>query len=164
VSPETSPPSESHEPISRWTRVFVWSFLAAFVICAVAGIEAFPFTGFRLFSHLRTPHDHTWAARLLDSSGRERSVHPGDLPGGQRGFILVARGMDSVSAEQRDADCRAWVAAVRSAGRDVAAFEVYAVDQPLLPRRGEHPALAPVLRLRYTCSGTPMRALPARGA
>ena len=38
----------------RGIRVFVWIFLAAFMICGAAGIEAWPLTGFRLFSHLRT--------------------------------------------------------------------------------------------------------------
>jgi hypothetical protein len=42
-----------HPSPPAWTRRFVAVFLAAFVVCGIFGLEAWPLTGWRLFADAR---------------------------------------------------------------------------------------------------------------
>jgi hypothetical protein len=78
------------EGTPRWAAWFVGLFLSAFVICAVGGIEAWPLTGWRLFSHLRYEHQTSWRAAGVDSSVggghplRDVASRPGPTPPDRR--------------------------------------------------------------------------------
>src|ERR671930_995812 len=91
----------------RWARWFVWTFLTAFVVCGTVGIEAWPLSGFRLFSHLRSPHQTTWQAYAV-AGGRESRVPFNRLPAGDRGFTLLMKTFGSLSRERQLATCRTW--------------------------------------------------------
>jgi hypothetical protein len=86
------------------TRFFVWAFLAVFAVCGLAGIEAWPFSGFRLFSHVRTDQVAGWEVMAVDRDGGERPVVVGD-----RSWLHVAAGMEDLPDDERLAVCRAWV-------------------------------------------------------
>jgi hypothetical protein len=129
-----------------WARWYVGLFLAAFIVCGAAGIEAWPLTGFRLFSHARSPHQHTWQAFSSDTAGRETHLAFAKLPAGHGGFTLVMSRFDTLPPPEQRAICRAW-----ASGANAAMVLIYRVDWDLLPRRNGRPAGRPVRTLVYRC-------------
>jgi hypothetical protein len=128
------------------------AFLTAFIVCGLAGIEAWPLTGFRLFSHLRHEETVSWERSAVDADGRERAVTFAGLPDGYRSFVLVVKSFQASPKDQRDAMCRTWVDGLRRLDGGVRAMRVYEVDRSLLPRRDGHSAAEPKKRLVFTCS------------
>ena len=110
------------------TRAFVWAFLALFALCGLAGIEAWPFSGFRLFSHVRTDQVAGWEVTLVDGSGAERPA-----PLGAGSWLHVAAGMERLPDAERLAVCRAWA---RGAGVEVRVYRTWSpIDGGSPPRR-----------------------------
>jgi hypothetical protein len=140
------------EAVPRRTRWFVWAFLVAFVVCGLAGIEAWPLTGFRLFSHLRHEQATTWERTMIGSDGRERPITFARLSDGYRSFVLVVRSFPSKTKTERDGMCRDWVTGLRGLDQTVTGMRVYRLDQSLLPREGDRPAAPPARTLLFTCS------------
>jgi hypothetical protein len=152
---EIATPTVQRAP--RWARVFVWSFLATFVVCGVVGIEAWPFTGFRLFSHLRYEHQTEWQAFAVSPEGRESRLRLSRFPGGYNGFPLIMKSFTSRGPRDRADMCQAWaVAAYGLRGRTLA-IRIYAIDRHLEPRQGHAPAAPPIRALAYTCPGAIVR-------
>ncbi|HKZ75754.1 MAG TPA: hypothetical protein VJ259_03740 [Actinomycetota bacterium] len=50
----------TREDVPLRIRAVVAVFLSAFLVCGLAGVEAWPLSGFRLFSHLRTDRPEGW--------------------------------------------------------------------------------------------------------
>ena len=134
-----------------WTRWFVGLFLGAFVVCALAGIEAWPLTGWRLFSHLRHEHRTTWQAFAVDASGGETRVSFARLPAAYHGFTLIVSQFGSLPPGRRTENCRTWAAAVRTSGEDVATLRIYRLDWNLVPRKDGRPAVPPTRTLELEC-------------
>ena len=71
--------------MGRGVRAFVAVFLTVFVACGLLQVEAWPFSGWTLFSHLRTDEVRGWLATGVDADGVERpvpfSIVPRRLPG-----------------------------------------------------------------------------------
>jgi hypothetical protein len=139
----------------RWARPFVTSFLAAFLACGLAGIEAWPLTGFRLFSTLRTRYVVSWEARAVLAGGEERPIPFGRLPPSHRAFGLLAGSLAELPRESRDAACAVWAADLRALGWRLEAIRVYRVERDLLPRAEGRAASRPVATLRFSCAGGP---------
>lgn len=141
------------ENVPAWTRVFVGAFLTAFVICGLFGVEAWPLSGFRLFSHVRTVDRATFVAVTVDADGIEDPIPFKRLPAAYRGFGFVARALPSLSPADRLAACRVWAdVAELELGRHVAEVRVYRLDITLLPRAGERAVSQPVRTLAYGCT------------
>ena len=91
----------------RYARPFVALFLATLAVCALATVNAWPFSSWELFSQLRTDQQTGWAAASIDPAGRERTIRVASLP--------LATGVRSAtpgfrrSAAERDAICAAWL-------------------------------------------------------
>ena len=83
----------------------MWGFLTVFALCGLAGIEAWPFSGFRLFSNLRTDRIAGWEVTVADHGDADEH----DVSFGERSWVHVAAGMAQLPDEQRMAVCRAWV-------------------------------------------------------
>lgn len=147
---ETATPAIDRAP--RWARWFVWSFLAAFAVCGVGGIEAWPLTGFRLFSHLRHEHQMQWVAFAVRPEGGEVWLRLSRFPGGYNGFPLVMKSFATRSPEKREEMCRAWTIAASGLEGKTVAIRIYALDRRLEPRRGQRPMTAPSRTLAYTCT------------
>jgi hypothetical protein len=150
------PAEGPRERVPAWTRWFVWLFLGAFVVCGVAGIEAWPLTGFRLFSHLRSEHQTAWRAYVVGPDGRERPVLFSRLGEAYRGFGLVMKTYPSLTPSARGRVCEAWTRAV-ARGSNPPELRVYRIDRDLTPRAGGHPAKPAVRTLRYECPGPSSR-------
>jgi hypothetical protein len=127
-------------------------FLAAFLACGLLGIEAWPLTGWRLFSHLRTDHQVSWRAVTVDSRGRETPIPFARLPRGYRNFVLVMKTYASLPPRQQADVCAAWTSGVRKLGESVELVRIYRVDWYLSQRHGFGDAPPPKVTLTHTCA------------
>lgn len=135
----------------RFARPFVAVFLAAVVVCALATIEAWPLTGWRLFSHLRVDEQTTWAATAVDRHGDEHEYPLGASPRGYRGFVFLMPEFVAGSPARRAELCETWRGGVSELlGFDAREVRIYELDWQLSDRVGER-AVPPDRRLRYTC-------------
>ena len=132
--------------VSRRTRWFVHAFLLVFAVCGLARLELFPFSGFRLFSAVRSAERQSWQLRAVDSSGDETPIRMGDLPLAYRNTTTLLRDFDELAPSERDPICAAWATPLREDGADVAVVRIYEVVTTLRPD-----APPPQRRLAYEC-------------
>jgi len=119
--------------VSRRTRWLLHAFLLVFAVTGVWHLELYPFSGFRLFSELRSAERESWRLRAVDGDGGERPVRLADLPIGYRNSTLVLRGFDDLPSDERDDVCDAWAQPLRDQGVEVVGVRVYAVVESLRP-------------------------------
>jgi hypothetical protein len=136
-----------------WARPFVAVLLAALVTCGALGIEAWPLSGFRLFSAPRSSVTTGWRMVALTADGEHVPVNVSRFGAAYRGFGFVARSFDELPPPERSAVCRAWLRAAASIGIDAAALQLVRVDQTLLPRDDEGPLAKPRTAIVSTCGG-----------
>lgn len=117
--------------VSPAVRLFVRAFLAAFLIAGVAGVEAWPFSGFRLFSHVRSERVRGWQATVVDAAGVESPVRFWTMPVALRGLPHIADGFASLDGDRRRSVCRAWAESAAPAGREVVEVRLYATSERL---------------------------------
>jgi hypothetical protein len=134
----------------RWARWFVAAYLAAFVVCGLAGFEAWPLTGWRLFADARQARQPGFQAVTVDRAGRETPIPFRDLPAGYQGDVQVLKGFADLPADRQAAVCRAWAEAVRDRGGEVAAVRIYQTVTDVSARVGDRGA-PPERTLRFTC-------------
>jgi hypothetical protein len=137
----------------RWARPFVVLLLAAFLTCGVLGIEAWPLSGFRLFSAPRSSEVTGWRLVALTTEGRAVPVNVSRLGAGYRGFGFVARSFDDLPEAERTTVCEAWLRAAASIGIDAVALRLVRVEQSLVPRDDEGPLTEPRSTVITTCNG-----------
>ncbi|MDP1820424.1 MAG: hypothetical protein Q8K58_11130 [Acidimicrobiales bacterium] len=138
------------EAVPRRTRCAVYGFLVAFAITGAAHLEAWPFTGFRLFSERRGPDREGWEIVAVEHDGAEVRIDLSDLPVGARGSAKLIEGFADMSQSDRDGVCRAWVAPLRDEGRAVDEVRVYARVDSVRP---DGPP--PTRSLAYSCGARP---------
>jgi hypothetical protein len=146
-------PGDGTDRPQPWARPFVTVLLAAFVTCGALGIEAWPLSGFRLFSSPRSSVTTGWRMIALTPDGEQVPVNVSRFGPAYRGFGFVARSFDDLSAQERSAACRAWFKAAAAIGIDAAALQLVRVDQTLLPRDDEGPLAEPRHTIVSTCGG-----------
>jgi hypothetical protein len=139
---------EERPPIAL--RLFVAAFLSAFILCGFVGIEAWPLTGWRLFSHLRTSTLVTWEASTIDPAGHARPLRFRELPRAYRNFTLVMKTFADQPPARQAAACADWAGAARAIGRPVEAVRLYRLTWDLSQREGERAQLVS-RRLVYSC-------------
>lgn len=130
--------AEDEIELPRWVRPVVYGLLAAVLVCGLARIELWPFSGFRLFSALRTGDRVSWQIVAVDGDGDEQTVQLRDLPVGFRNTTTLLPGLEEAPAPERDEVCEAWAAPLRDAGRDVALVRIYKKTTDVRP--GSPPA------------------------
>ena len=146
---ELEPRTDGSLPSGR-VRAFVAVFLVAFVVCGLAGIEAWPLTGWRLFSQLRTDHQVTWRAAAV-AGGDETPIRFADLPRAYRNFPLVMGTFASLDPDERAAACRAWLRAARRELPAASTVRIYRIDWYLSYRHGSRDGPPPTPTLLITC-------------
>ena len=141
----------SDAPAPRFARTFVAVYLVAFVICAIATIEAWPLTAWRLFSHARTDQQTAWSATAVDAQGREHEYPLGRSDMGYRGFIFLMNGFAERSRAEQLELCDTWREGTdRFLGFDAAEVRIYFSEWQLSDREGDR-AVRGEPQLRYTC-------------
>jgi uncharacterized protein YqfA (UPF0365 family) len=140
--PEEMGPETLDRP-QRWARPFVTSLLVVFASCGLLGIEAWPLSGFRLFSAPRDERSVAWRLVAVTGDGEQVPVNVSKLGSAYRGFGFVARTFDELSSAERAQLCVVWARAARANGIDVAGFHIVRIEQRLLPRDGDGPREGP---------------------
>jgi hypothetical protein len=143
-------PAGQPAPAPRWARWFVGVYLALFVVCGVAGLEAWPLTGWRLFADARQARQPGFQAVTVDRAGHEMPIPFRELPIGYHGDVQVLRGFASLSRDRQAAVCQAWAEAVRDRGGEVAEVRIYQTVTDVSRRVGDRGA-PPDRTLRFTC-------------
>jgi hypothetical protein len=132
--------------VVRW---LAWGFLAVLLATASLGVEAWPFTGFRLFSHVRSGTTAAWQVVAIES-GHEVPVNVASLGRGFRGVDWVLARFGSMSQHEREKVCAAWEDALRSKGRNVSGLRIYRTTRRVRTDFDVPPPPA-ARTLRYEC-------------
>jgi hypothetical protein len=147
----TADEARADELPPRRIRIFVASFLAAFVACGLLDLELWPLTGWRLFSELRTDRQVAWRAAAVGDDG-ETQIRFAELPRAFRNFPLVMRTFSELPRSEQSAACRAWLEAVRREEPGTSAVRIYRVDWYLSHRHGPRDGPPPATTLLLACS------------
>jgi len=130
-------------------RRLTWALVAAVAVGGLTGIEAWPLTGWRLFSERRQPVVKRFEARVVAPDGAERPVPFPRLPHSYSGSSPVLARMARERPDQREPACRAWAeATTRITGTPVAEVRVYEVVEDLRDGSGQ-------ASLAWTCLTRP---------
>jgi hypothetical protein len=129
----------------------VWTLLLAVLLCGVTGLEAWPFSAFRLFSQVRTSQTVSYRLAVVDPAGTVRSLPFRALPPGYRGLNLDLDAATAGVPADRRAMCDAIVAGARQLLPDVLVVRVYAVERDLSRRVGRRSQV--ISRLAFSCPG-----------
>lgn len=141
----------------RYARPFVALFLGALVVCALAPLNAWPFSNWELFSRLRTDQQTRWEIVAVDRAGRERGYPIASLQLSYRGFVSVVANFSRRSAADRDAICVAWLrGATEQFGPSTRLVKIYHQEWLLSDRRGTR-AAPPQRTLAWICTATGAR-------
>ena len=143
----------------KWIPIYVVGFLVAFSLCGLLSIEAWPLTGWRLFSALRHEEQISWRAVAVDSEGNERPVPFGRLSEAYRGHVQILKSFPGLSSEERIGVCRAWISASRRAGVDADSLRIYRTRWLLSDRSGSR-ARPAEREPRFECSVNEVEELP----
>lgn len=134
------------DAIPLWTRVFAYGLITVVLLAGVASIEAWPLSGFKLFSATRGDTRISWELQAV-VDGREQKVVTGES-GAELGYsTLVLADFDEMPASERDEVCAAWVAPLRDTGTPVDELRIYRITTELGPD-----APGPVVKLMWTCA------------
>lgn len=135
----------------RARRAFVYAFLGALLTTAALGVEAWPFTGWRLFSGVRTGTTAGWRVVTVGPDGGETPVAFAALGRGYRGAAWRLADFPALERAEREAVCRAWADAVAArTGSPVVAVRAYRTRRPVPTGPGPRPPA--VATLRYECA------------
>lgn len=96
----------------RAARVLVAVLFVLLLVPGVIGFDAWPLTGWRLFSLSRDAEQTRWVLQAVDGSGAERVVSLEELPLRYRHAEWPMAELPGASQAQRDAVCEALLGAV----------------------------------------------------
>jgi hypothetical protein len=132
-------------------RVFVVAFLALFLGAGLFGVEAWPLTGWRLYSRLRHGQQWSWQVGAVAPDGRERLLDLHRLPAAYHGVPYVLGSFEGLSAEAKESACRGLGEAARLQYPDVTGVVIDHI-RGSVARGPDAPVAAPSGRIRsYQC-------------
>lgn len=141
-------------PMAPWpARLFLVSFVGAVAVCGAFSIEAWPLTGFRLFSRERHEVAPGWMATSVDARGHETRIRFARFPRADRSFIAIMATYGRLSPDERAGTCRAWARLVRRHGGSTAGgLRLYATTRQMRSHIGRRQRVGARKQLRWTCS------------
>src|SRR2546421_10607372 len=119
--PQEPPPGPPTPPerVPAWTRGFVALYLIAVLVCGAFAIEAWPLTGWRLFSHPRRANLYGWRAYTFNARGRETAIDFARFPRADRPRPLLMQTYGKLAPARQGAVRRPSAARIRSFGGQV---------------------------------------------
>jgi hypothetical protein len=115
TTPEVeSPAAPAAEPdeAPRSARIFVAVLFVLLLVPGLVGFDAWPLTGWRLFSLSRDADQTRWVLEAVDAAGERRVVSLEELPLGYRHAEWPMADLPGASTARRDAVCAALLDAV----------------------------------------------------
>ena len=137
---------------SRPVKVIVLLTLAMLFIAGTFTIEAWPFTGWRLYSNTKGPTAGSFIAYRVGPNHGEHLVDYHDLPYAFQRTPYVLNKFPSSSANEREDACDGIAQGEREAGRPVAAIRIYWEVRRVVPVNGERHTKLIERELRYRCA------------
>jgi hypothetical protein len=119
--PDTDAPDTVGWPI----RAGVLVVIGAILVFGVLAVEAWPFTGWRLYSNTKGPTAGSYFAFRVAPDGSEHRVDYPRLPDAYSRVPYLLEKFDRFSASEQDALCRAIAQAERDQGRPTTAITIY---------------------------------------
>lgn len=123
----------------RGVRRFVGVFLALFLVTGLIGVEAWPFTGWSLYSRLRHGEGWAWQVLAVGPDGAERAVDLQRLPAAYHGVNYFLGGFAARPAPERESVCLSLGAAARTQYPDAVGVAVDRVRYRIRPAPGDAP-------------------------
>jgi len=158
--------------LAPWpSRLFVTALLVTVGVCGTLSIEAWPMTGWRLFSTERQRIDRGWRAVSVDAQGRETPVDFARFGSTYRFFNRTMTGFATLSRARQQTTCRTWRRIVRQrGGRVEGGLRLYATTRDMGRHIGRRAPVVARATLMWTCTerhgarGAGARGAGARGA
>jgi hypothetical protein len=91
----------------RGIRRFVGGFVGLFLVTGLIGVEAWPLTGWSLYSRLRHGEGWAWQVLAVAPDGQERALDLQRLPAAYHGVNYYLGGFAGRPEGDREAACRA---------------------------------------------------------
>lgn len=136
---------------SQGIRLFVGAFLGVFLLSGLIGVEAWPLTGWSLYSRLRHAEQWGWQVLAVGPDGGERAVELQRLPAAFHGVNYFLGGFAGRPAHEKESACRALGGAARTQFPDAVGLAVDRV-QYRIRTDPERPPDPPTGRVRtYQC-------------
>lgn len=123
--------------VPRTARWFVAVLFALLLVPGVVGFDAWPLTGWRLFSALRDESQNRWVVQAVNGSGEARIVSLEELPLGYRHAEWPMADLPGSSEAHRQSVCQALVDAVVKVRPDTVEVQIAEDAQRLVERDGE---------------------------
>jgi hypothetical protein len=134
---EGDAPTETADRAPRSARVFVAVLFALLLVPGVVGFDAWPLTGWRLFSVSRDADQTRWVIRATDEDGETRTVSLEELPLRYRHAEWPMSELPGASAERRGAVCEALFEAVATVDPTTVELTIARDRARLVERGGE---------------------------
>ncbi|MSO79784.1 MAG: hypothetical protein EXQ79_09300 [Acidimicrobiia bacterium] len=144
--------AQSVDGPSRRVKAIVLIALTLLLVAGVSTIEAWPFTGWRLYSNTKGPTAGTFVAYRVGPDHDEQLVDYHNLPYAFQRTPYILNKFPRSSAREREAACDGIAQGEREAGRPVIAIRVYWELRRVVPIGGERHTKLLERELRYTCS------------
>jgi hypothetical protein len=100
------------DAVPRSARWLVGALLVLLVVPGLVGFDAWPLTGWRLFSLARDETQTLWVLEAVDGDGSSRVIDVEELPLRYRHAEWPMADLPGASTERRQAVCKALLAAV----------------------------------------------------
>ncbi|HEY8527197.1 MAG TPA: hypothetical protein VIL48_19670 [Acidimicrobiales bacterium] len=125
------------DTVPRAGRWLAGAVLVLLIVPGVLGLEAWPLTGWKLFSLSRDASQTAWVIEAVDAEGGSDTVDPEELPLGYRHAEWPMAELRTASDARRQAVCEALLGAVVDVEPGTVAVNILRDRQELVERDGE---------------------------
>jgi hypothetical protein len=129
-----APPPDVAPRSARW---LVGALLVLLLVPGLIGFDAWPLTGWRLFSLARDETQIRWVLEAVGGDGHARVVSLEELPLGYRHAEWPLADLPGASVERREAVCQALLGAVVEVEPEATALRIARDGAELVERGGD---------------------------
>jgi hypothetical protein len=146
-----APPDVDQDAVPRSARWLVGALLVLLLVPGLVGFDAWPLTGWRLFSLARDETQTLWVLEAVDDDGSSRLVDLEELPLRYRHAEWPMADLPGASTGRRQAVCEALLGPVVEVEPGTAELRI-ARDRARLERRDGDWAVVDDLEVVHTCT------------